>query len=263
MEDDESSGRLMRTRLERSGCEVTWARDGQEAVDVVRQACQCDQLAGDFEIVTDMEPSNALAVGSSSRSVGPSSSRPRVVLPASHTAPCPFTADISAGTQGLFDLVLMDSFMPRKNGGPATRELRQLGVQCWIVGVTGDAFTDSTREFLDAGLDDLITKPVDRAQLAAVLDAARYRKRGLVASPAVHPAIIQGLVNGSPSHSAFDTHRQHASGAQIDAASGTNVFVFSTTHRTSLDEVAVFRTQTVMVDRVHDSVALSGGANDG
>lgn len=55
--------------------------------------------------------------------------------------------------------ILMDFQMPKLNGPDATRELRRLGFELPIVGVTGNVMTEDIREFMAAGADLVLGKP--------------------------------------------------------------------------------------------------------
>ncbi|XP_031131951.1 two-component response regulator ARR22-like [Ipomoea triloba] len=59
-----------------------------------------------------------------------------------------------------FDLLLMDKDMPVKDGVNATRELREMGVKSMIVGVTSHEPGAVMDEFIAAGLDECLTKPL-------------------------------------------------------------------------------------------------------
>ena len=74
-------------------------------------------------------------------------------------------------------LVLMDSVMPVMSGLVATRKLRQAGFTALILGVTGNALQEDIAEFVEAGVNDVITKPVKLKQVRAALE-----QRGLLAS---------------------------------------------------------------------------------
>jgi two-component system sensor histidine kinase/response regulator len=72
---------------------------------------------------------------------------------------------------GAFDLVLMDLQMPRMDGLQATRALReQPGHRVTpVVGLTASAMLSERDECLAAGMDDVLTKPYEPAQLVEVV----------------------------------------------------------------------------------------------
>lgn len=74
-----------------------------------------------------------------------------------------------------FDLVLMDCHMPNKDGFAATRELRArqgASAHTWVVAVTASALSDEVRQCKEAGMDDIVTKPLTLAALHQVLARA-------------------------------------------------------------------------------------------
>jgi len=80
---------------------------------------------------------------------------------------------------GHLDLVLMDCQMPVKDGYTATREWRQHEINAGlprlpIIAMTANAMAGDRQKCLDAGMDDYITKPVDRRLLESSL--ARWLK---------------------------------------------------------------------------------------
>ncbi len=78
------------------------------------------------------------------------------------------------GERPSFDVILMDVAMPKLDGMTAARRLR--AAECAagtprtrIVALTAHAFAEERATFLHAGMDEVLTKPVEFAQLAAVL----------------------------------------------------------------------------------------------
>jgi len=68
------------------------------------------------------------------------------------------------------DLVLMDVQMPVMDGLEATRRIRAGGRRLPIVGLTANAMPEQVQECRDAGMDDVIAKPLERERLEAVLE---------------------------------------------------------------------------------------------
>ncbi len=75
-----------------------------------------------------------------------------------------------------FDLVMMDLHMPRLGGIEAARRIRHDELMkgkdpVAIFALTADALETGKKACLDAGMDGFLTKPVDPAELDAVLTA--------------------------------------------------------------------------------------------
>ena len=81
------------------------------------------------------------------------------------------------GAARAFDLVLMDVHMPKLDGLEAARQMRGMAREPGsrrstlppIVAVTANAFPEDRRRCLEAGLDDYLAKPFDRAELEALI----------------------------------------------------------------------------------------------
>jgi CheY-like chemotaxis protein len=73
------------------------------------------------------------------------------------------------------DAILMDQSMPRKDGITATREIRALEVagilrnRQTIIAVTAAAGPEAQAQFLDAGTDVFLPKPLSLAKLEQTL----------------------------------------------------------------------------------------------
>ncbi len=73
---------------------------------------------------------------------------------------------IAACQQKTYDLILMDVSMPRMNGVDATIQIRNLGgnknAGTPIIGVTAVAFTSEWDRFIEAGMNEVLSKPLRR-----------------------------------------------------------------------------------------------------
>jgi CheY-like chemotaxis protein len=80
---------------------------------------------------------------------------------------------IAAVEAARYDFVLMDCQMPECDGFEATRRIRrleaELGRHTIIVALTGNAMQGDRERCMEAGMDDYVSKPVDRQRLYATL----------------------------------------------------------------------------------------------
>lgn len=68
-------------------------------------------------------------------------------------------------TAGEYDLVLMDIQMPIMDGYIVTKKLRSEGFSKPIIALTAHAMINERQRSINAGCDEHLTKPVDRASL--------------------------------------------------------------------------------------------------
>jgi CheY-like chemotaxis protein len=77
-----------------------------------------------------------------------------------------------------YDLILMDIQMPEMDGPTATKVIRQLDrpvAHIPIIALTANAMLGQREEYLAAGMDDYVTKPIRVDQLIASLAETRPR----------------------------------------------------------------------------------------
>ena len=79
-------------------------------------------------------------------------------------------AAIACTKTATFDLILMDSQMPRLDGLETARRLRQSGVATPIVALTAHARHEDVERCLAAGMNDFLGKPFRQKELWAVLE---------------------------------------------------------------------------------------------
>ena len=71
-----------------------------------------------------------------------------------------------------YDVVLMDISMPKLNGIDATIQIRESekeGEHLTIIALTAHAFPSDRKKFLEAGMDDVVVKPLNEETLIDVI----------------------------------------------------------------------------------------------
>jgi CheY-like chemotaxis protein/HPt (histidine-containing phosphotransfer) domain-containing protein len=68
-----------------------------------------------------------------------------------------------------YDLVFMDHMMPEMDGTEATRLIRKMGIDMPIIALTANAITGAREEFMAAGMNDMLTKPIQKELLFRAL----------------------------------------------------------------------------------------------
>lgn len=80
---------------------------------------------------------------------------------------------VEAAMKSRFDVILMDISMPKMDGTTASAMIKQtpgLNKETPIVALTAHAMPDDIRRFRDAGMVDVVTKPLSNNRLVAVLN---------------------------------------------------------------------------------------------
>ncbi len=108
-------------------------------------------------------------------------------------------AAVEAVRAGGFDLVLMDMEMPVMDGLGATRAIRRPGAgrrDIPIIALTASAMPEEVARCRDAGMDDHLAKPIERAALLAAV--ARWSRTmagpGATGTPATEVAVLDDEV---------------------------------------------------------------------
>ncbi len=74
-----------------------------------------------------------------------------------------------------YNLILMDGQMPKMDGFETTRKIREIeedkkdGSHIPIIAITGYAIPGDRERFLDAGMDDYVSKPIDENKLITII----------------------------------------------------------------------------------------------
>ena len=87
------------------------------------------------------------------------------------------------GAENVFDLILLDIALPKKNGFDVCRDLRGRGVQTPVLMLTARGQVIDRVLGLKLGADDYVTKPFDTMELLARIEAL-LRRAG--------PAVVSG-----------------------------------------------------------------------
>lgn len=140
---------------------------------VVRQTGEGSPSSGDKETERDMSKKSILA-GKHIMVVEDNEINRMIVVSILEDQECEMTeardgqealASFEESRPDYFDLILMDIQMPVMNGYEATRRIRSLdrpdAKSVPIIAMTANAFREDIEKALDAGMDDVATKPLD------------------------------------------------------------------------------------------------------
>lgn len=117
-----------------------------------------------------------------------------------------------------FDLVLMDIQMPVLGGIDATKWIRAMDenkASLPIVGCTADAFPEQLERFKQAGMQDVVTKPINRNRLLTAINEVLNEDIHIISEEPANQGAKQ-LVEGLPSTKQDADQDGTADGTDID-----------------------------------------------
>ncbi|MCL2719535.1 MAG: transporter substrate-binding domain-containing protein [Lachnospiraceae bacterium] len=68
-----------------------------------------------------------------------------------------------------YHLIFMDQMMPKMDGIEATKILREMGVKLPIIALTANAVSGAKELLLSSGMDDFLSKPIEKSELYRIL----------------------------------------------------------------------------------------------
>ncbi|KAH7316420.1 hypothetical protein B0J17DRAFT_687075 [Rhizoctonia solani] len=157
VDDDSLTRRLMTRMLTRLGCTVENAENGQIALDMLLAPLPTPQSQRTQSSAGFPSPLSVSMEQSTAASGAPS-------------------GGWEYG-ESKYDIVFLDNHMPICSGVEVARRLRQLDRKDFVVGVTGNALTEDQQEYLQAGANHVLTKPVLEKSLKAMLVLADERRK--------------------------------------------------------------------------------------
>jgi CheY-like chemotaxis protein len=146
VDDDAMTRKLMTRILTRLGCNVTTAENGVKALEILLGSTFTPSESATLSAIVPSTPRTANS-GSDSLTNQPRS----------------------------FDVVFLDNQMPQMSGLETVSRLRAAGREDLVVGVTGNALIRDQDEYLNAGVDHVLIKPVLEKSLRRMLSLARQR----------------------------------------------------------------------------------------
>ncbi|KAG2144351.1 Tco5, signal transduction HAMP domain histidine kinase [Suillus clintonianus] len=146
VDDDRLTRTVMSRMLTRLGCNVSTAENGEIALEMITS-------------------------GTPKTDYGPNSR----VFDSSHDSEKDQGAE--DGEVSSYDVVFLDNQMPIMTGLEVVSKLREMGRGDFVVGITGNALINDQKEYSEAGVNHILTKPVFESSLVKMLTIANERRR--------------------------------------------------------------------------------------
>ncbi|OJA18325.1 hypothetical protein AZE42_02808 [Rhizopogon vesiculosus] len=151
VDDDRLTRTVMSRMLTRLGCIVSTAENGEVALEKI--------------------------FGRSPKTEGESNSKDIVSSNDSEKDPGGEEREGTTEDGCAYDVVFLDNQMPVMSGLEMVSKLREIGRDDFVVGVTGNALIDDQKEYSNAGVDHILTKPVFESSIMKMLTIADERRR--------------------------------------------------------------------------------------
>ena len=117
----------------------------------------------------------------------------------------------------VYDIVFMDHMMPEMNGMEAMHILREMGYNHPIVALTANAIVGQAEEFMLAGFDDFVSKPIQTKRLNYVLNKFIRDKQV--------PKVIEAAKNKKKTDSETDSETDSGTDSATDSLSAINNYL--------------------------------------
>ncbi len=131
---------------------------------------------------------------------------------------------VDAAARGAFDVILMDVQMPEMDGFEATRRIREaeapLGRHTPIVAMTAHAMAGDRERCLAGGMDEYISKPLNKAELHGLLAGLTTHGSPVEASPLACPLPIPTPPHARPAALSRQAPPTHSRATLLDQLDG-------------------------------------------
>ncbi len=167
------SGPLERTEMESNGGEAGQKQQVSVPGEQVKSEVASGPLAGSRILLAEDAPEVQRFMGHILKKAGTE----LTVVDNGQLAADAALAAVGKGAP--FDVILMDMQMPVLDGYGAAALLREKGYELPIIALTAHSMTGDREKCLEAGCDDYATKPVNRTQLIATIEAQLAKSVGI------------------------------------------------------------------------------------